>query len=551
MQSTQKAAPQTVPPRTAVGRRRSAPADLLTVLAVATIGALLYLPMLGSFGPLDPTDSFFIESGREMLETGNYIVALDNYQPWLDKPILAFWMIAGMLKLLGVSALAGRLHSAISAILLGVVVYAGSRPFAGRPASLMAALIFLSCPLACVIGHLSLTDMPLALFTTASILFLARGAWQRSTGYLACGYAALGLAVMCKGPIAVVLVALTFLISIAASARGLEDSLRAAGSFRPALGAIIVLAFNLPWYAAATVHTHGAFFYDFFIRQNFGRMVGHVNHQQHWWFYIPVFFGGLFPWSLYLFSAPGLPAHLWRRRHTGSERDRLLLLSASWALAVLGLFGAIKTKLPTYILPALPAVAILVGMQLDMVARSAKFRRLLLISVPVFSGAVAVFVLKTRLHGYLRAVLTDNALLILAIAGILGAHCLLLLGTRQTPSVVALLAGALLACGTFVPLGLSAFHKEKQAGFDQLVLRSKASNVHVAILMAEQPSMAYVLHRPVPRLMTREDVQDYLRSPGKPHWLVVPRGVLNKLEWCGALPRLLETSGKWSLFSLD
>ena len=96
-----------------------------------------------------------------------------NYQTWNDKPILYFWMVAACYKVLGVSAFAGRLASALSAVGTGGCDIAGLSPRPGVKEALTAALVFLTFPLVSVIGHESLTDMTLTLLMSAALIGFA------------------------------------------------------------------------------------------------------------------------------------------------------------------------------------------------------------------------------------------------------------------------------------------------------------------------------------------------------------------------------------------
>lgn len=316
--------------------------DLICLLIIACLGALLYLPMLGSYVPLDPSDSWYIESTREMYELGNYMFPLVNYQIWLDKPILAFWLIVASFKIFGVHPFAARLVSAVPAIALALLIYVGSRPFLRRRASFLAAIIFLSCPLVSVIGHLCLTDMLLGLLISACLLFLFKAVVCGTTKDAVTGYVALGLAVLCKGPIAIVLVALTIVLYAFLTQRSKADWHQYFQSTRLALGVLIVLAINLPWYLAAIAYTHGAFFYEFFIRQNLGRVMGTVNHQCPWWYYIPILVFGLLPYTLYVFVLPRLFAFAWKfekKGYTGSGKVFLVFsLLGGGGVSVVWLF---------------------------------------------------------------------------------------------------------------------------------------------------------------------------------------------------------------------
>ena len=522
---------------------------------VLLAGILSFIPWLGSYGPLDPTDSFFLESGRESLELNQFLLPLNNYVPWLDKPILFFWLVAGAYKLLGVNVFAGRLPAALSAIATGLIIYAGCRPMLRRRTAALAALIFLSNPLTSIIGHVCLTDMTLCLFLTASILFLFKGIQYSSTRDLLIGYSSMSLAVLNKGPIAIILCGLAFLPYFILCSKNVKDFFRHLLSLKPLLGVAIVALVNLPWYIAATLATDGKFLIAFFWEQNFGRMMGTVNHQGPFHFYIPVYFAGLFPWSLFSASAPGILKSAWKRpaqpESTTHALRNILRLTMLWFACVMILFSAIKTKLPTYILPAIPAFAILVAVQLEQFFKLDLKRKLIpsiLVSLVVVLGfGIAPLFLK----GYVKDIVVKNLFLLTPLAVILSVYWMGIIRHKVKLPIAALLLCALLACGVVVPRGLISFYSHRQIGFSQLVMKAKEANASIAMLLAEEPSVPWLTHRPVSRLLSEEDAKAFLAKQAPPHYVLVPREMIKRLDWFPAGNQQIGESGKWHLFSVD
>ncbi len=547
-------------------------------------GIISYIPWLGSYGPLDPTDSFFLESGRESIELNQYLLPLNNYVPWLDKPILFFWLVAGSYKLFGINVFAGRLPAALSAILAGLVIYAGCRPTLSRSVAALAAIVFLANPLSSIIGHVCLTDMTLCLFLTGAILFLFKGSRYGSTRDLLIGYTSLGLAVLNKGPIAIILCGLAFLPYFLSISKGLRDFGNNVLSIKPLIGIGIVLLLNLPWYIAAAMATNGKFLHTFFWEQNFGRMMGTVNHQGPFWFYIPVYFCGLFPWSLLSLSAPGIFKCAWKgfapfkKAANGSAGQptsngsadfqsasnaakrvearplhntaAFIRLCTTWFITVITLFSIIKTKLPTYILPAIPAFAMLVAIQLPYFFRLSLKRKVVpavLISLVITVGiTISPLVLK----GYIKEIATSSMWLIGPIALLLSVFWSGLVQKRTRRTTVALSACAMLACGIVVPKGLKVFYKERQVGFSELVLTAKEANASIAMISAEEPSVPWLTHKPVSRLMSDVDAKEFLAKRPAPHYVLIPREMLPRLDWFPAGSTYIAESRKWHLYSV-
>lgn len=532
------------------------------------VGIVSYIPWLGSYGPLDPTDSFFLESGRESVETNQYLLPLNNYVPWLDKPILFFWLVALSYKLFGISTFTGRLPAALSAIATGLLIYAGSRPMLRKRTAALAAIIFLCNPLSSIIGHVCLTDMTLCALLTGSILFLFKGMHYCSARDLIIAYTCLAFAVLNKGPIAIILCGLVFLPYMilesinkkrsndAATTSGKKVFIDSVLAIKPALGIAIVLLVNLPWYIAASLATEGRFLYAFFWQQNFGRMVGTVNHQGPFWFYIPVYFCGLFPWSVFSIAAPGLLKSAWTKRTqsnaAASQHLRLFLrLVSIWFVVVLGLFSIIKTKLPTYILPAIPAFAILIALQLESFLKQSLKQKLapsIIVTLVVAIGlSIAPFVLK----GYVRDIAVNNMFLLAPMAIALSFYWMGIVRKKIAAPLWSLVLCALLACAVVVPRGLQAFYQARQIGFSSLVMKAEEAKASVAMISAEEPSVPWLTHRPVSRLLNDEDARKYIESKPAPHFVLVPREMLARMDWFSSTHTLLGESGKWYLFSVN
>lgn len=552
------------------------------------IGLLLYLPWLGSYGPLDPTDSFFIESGRELFETNQYLLPLQNYKPWLDKPILYFWSVAGSYHLLGVNPFAGRLVSALSGVLLGLSTYFFSLPYVSRKEAIIASLVFMAFPLASAIGHVSLTDMPLAALMATALFALFHLEKSRRLSACLFAYFSLALAFLCKGPIAVIIVGAIFGLYLlltnkpSALPRKILDC-------RPFLGLALILVVNLPWYTMATIGTNGAFFQDFFITQNFGRMVGTVNHQQPFWFYIPVVLGGLFPWSLLLIlmATAQLSSFakktalseqieagkkLVKNREQLSNRSAYLFFMVIWAVFVLLLFSAIKTKLPTYILPALPPIAVLIAVLMTKLEteensdssndssecnksheNSNASKTLVVCTALVSATTIGAIIAGNTAHGWVKLFLTD-ATAILAGAFLAALYSLFLAVRNQRKQALAVLTGLTIALtALLVPQANIAFYKERQQPFEELIRRVQAAHADIATIVVEAPSLSYFLHRRVEALRDPAEAAKYLAGGTKPHWLLVPREVMESLKWFQVEPKFIAKTknGKWSLYSLE
>ena len=540
------------------------PAEQLALPVLFVLGLLLYLPGLGSYGPLDPTDSFFIEGARELFETNQYLLPMFNYQVWLDKPILYFWLVAGCYKLFGVSAFVGRLVSAGSAILTGLTIFLAARPALGYKQAFVAALIFLTFPLVSVIGHESLTDMTLTLLMSGALLGFFNYIRRQDQTVIVAAYLCLALAFLCKGPVAVVIVGLIVLLQLACTTdyEGpwpfVKNLMSRAMALRPWLGLLIMLLVNLPWYGAATYYTQGEFFKAFFITQNFGRMVGKVNHLEPFWYYIPVLIGGLFPLNLVLFSTPAVVLDAVKGRKLLTKTQGFAFFCLLWAVFVLALFEILKTKLATYILPAMPPLAILTSMSMAYLIKKDSVKHLWPGAVFfVLAGAGGLIAGALIKASWVKVLLHElqPILILTAFVGLL--YLGLLLRKKAQAAFALLLVSAAVGVGVCVPWGHMVFYREVHKPFEAMIMQVIADRAQIATVVTEEPSISYFLHRHIDVINTPQEAEKYLAEKGSgenlggKHYLLVPEKCLRDMEWFPPNPRQLAKIRKWTLFSVD
>ena len=344
---------------------------------MAAAGALLFLFGLGHTGLVDETPALFAASARHMARHGDWLIPHVNGLPRYDKPPLVYWLMASLYALPGgtswdpLGTWAARLPSALATIftmvLLADTLYrwpqtdgahaAGQRIHPIAPA-LGASLTFALSPLVLVWGRTEVSDA-LFMATLSTSLLLAwrsyaaeRGAWWPCWGCL-------GLAVLTKGPVALVLVVLTWFLFwlLGASAARMRERLR------PLSGLALTLGVSVPWYGIALWREGQPYWESFFGYHNLQRYTRVVNnHEQGWWYFLAMLVLGSLPFT------PLLLLSLWRtlRQARSSLRapHSLARFASAWLLAVLLFFSASATKLPSYWLVATPAAGMLVALAL-------------------------------------------------------------------------------------------------------------------------------------------------------------------------------------------
>lgn len=339
---------------------------LLGVLAAAGLAALawvMFLHGLGAFGLVGPDEPRYAAIGAEMLAAKNFITPKLLGRPWLEKPALEYWLIAGGDAVRGIGAAGSRLGNALLGLLLALALTAAAAKLRGWRAAGWTAALAVTSVFQFVFARAATTDLPLAAMMTFSLLCLY--AWLRpqsaggetgGRGWLWAAAAFLGLAVLAKGPVAIVLEAV-ILILMALRFRRWDWPRRVLSP-----GAIgIFAAVTLPWYIAVSVRTP-AFLKVFFWQNNLERFAtNRYQHPQPAWFYLPVLFLAVFPWSGWsLLPLRNLfqPA---RRAGASAPRDGLLWFLWLWVVVTVGFFSLSHSKLPGYILPAIPAVILLIA----------------------------------------------------------------------------------------------------------------------------------------------------------------------------------------------
>lgn len=543
----------TVARENTVVRRTSIKPDGRLVWLVFVAACIAFLPFLGTAGMFDPTDSFFIEAGREMLETHRFIVPLMNYEQWLDKPALDFCLIAASLGTFGINEFAGRLPAALSGIAEVVVLFVLTSQLLTRRQALLSSLVLTATPLFIVVGRTSLSDEPLSLFLTMSLLSFAIASIKKSQLFLLPAYAALGVAILLKGPpLAMVFTGLIVSGFLVWSRR--RDALRDAFKLRPVLGLIGALVFAAPYYIWAHVGTNGEFTSNFFLRQNLGRAAGTVNHVRPFWWYLPVVLGGTFPWSISLLLAWNYLKRIALCRFTQStQRQELLKFSIIWVVLGFIFFSAVPTKLETYIVPVLPGIAILSGCFLDVLVRVNSMARkrgaaaVLFCCVSLIAVASPIAI-QMAFDKSGQCLLIDSlaAVSILALCG-LGARELYKNSSRF---VYALVTAGLVTVAVFIPVLFVVYNKAYQQPVDELVAYARARKAELAVAYFPMPSVIYRYGHAIPVIKSRKEMLAYAEGAPDRRWILINKDVLDLLDWTERSPRVVAHEGRWWLFAI-
>jgi 4-amino-4-deoxy-L-arabinose transferase-like glycosyltransferase len=319
----------------------------------------LFFYGLAQFGLMGADEPRYAQVAREMLARRDWVTPVLGGQPWLEKPPLYYWQAMLMYSVLGVSDWAARLPSAIDATFLVLAVYFFLRRF--RPGfELDGALIAASSAGIIAYARAASTDMPLA--AVFAIAMLGWWAWRESgkRSYLLVFYFGLALGILAKGPVAPFLAAMIIVI-YATTVRELRFVIKTL--WLP--GILLFCAVSLPWYIAVQIR-NPQFFREFILQHNLQRFSQNLyHHTEPVWYYLPVMAAALIPWTVFVIGAIVQPLRSWwmnrnaSRRYEGEAAGQFIVFACCWLIVPCLFFSVSQSKLPGYILPAVPAGALL------------------------------------------------------------------------------------------------------------------------------------------------------------------------------------------------
>ena len=328
------------------------------------------------FGTLEMRALFTPDEGRyaaipqEMLASGDWITPRLNGLKYFEKPPLQYWLTAASFSLFGEDELTARLAPAVLGFLaLLMVMYTGAKLYGVRAGALSALVLGSSWAFYLSSQFLTL-DMTLAAFLTLALcsFMLAQrhaGAPGLERRWMAIAWLGTALAFLSKGLVALVLPGLT-LTAYSLWTRDFNVWRR----LRPLAGSVLFTLITAPWLIAIQLK-NPEFFKLFFVQEHFSRFLeaGH-SRPGAWWYYVPVLVLGAMPWT------PLFVQRILDRKQRSPERDVAgatfspSKFCAVWTIVTVVFFSASQSKLPAYIMPVFPALALLVGLWLrDLSAR--------------------------------------------------------------------------------------------------------------------------------------------------------------------------------------
>ncbi|MEF9482350.1 glycosyltransferase family 39 protein [Ralstonia sp. 1B3] len=353
-----------------VSSRRS---PWMALIVVALIGVFLALwtdDLFQRSTLFRPDEGRYAEIPREMVASGDWVTPRLNDLKYFEKPPLQYWTTAATFEAFGVNAWGARLWPVLfglGGILMTawtLAVYRGGRTAATGAAILASSLLYL------LFGQVITLDMGVGFFLTVGACGFALA--QRSgasrggrLGWMLVVWLALAGATLTKGLIGLVVPGL---IGVAYLLMTRDWALIRRMHWLPGLALYLIA--TAPWFVIVQ-QRNPEFFNFFFIHEHFQRFLTNEHHRSgKWWYFIAVGAAGLLPWTPLLFAAIGRRLGRVADLFVGTRQFDLMRWSIAWAGMIFLFFSASSSKLPGYIVPAFPALAIVLALALEKCRRA-------------------------------------------------------------------------------------------------------------------------------------------------------------------------------------
>jgi 4-amino-4-deoxy-L-arabinose transferase-like glycosyltransferase len=356
-------------------------ARIIAIIFAILVPAVAFFTQLATIGLVGPDEPRYAWIARAMAQTHDWVTPRLYGQPWFEKPVLYYWVAGIGFRFLKSGEIAARLPSAIAALLAACAIAWFAMKAYGEKTAWIAVMIFSTTAAAIAFSHAATPDMLFSASVAFAMVFageilreaaLIRGlnaapedvvrqspvsATSNKMTTAAFFGASLGAAALAKGPAAIVLAGGS--LALWALCTRNWKALRHFFDWY-AIGALAIVA--VPWYAVCAWRNPD-FLRTFLFLHNVERYISPVfQHVQPFWFFGPILLFALIPWTILLVPAAAEGWRLWREK---SWRDSPGFFVACWAIFTFIFFSASQSKLPGYILPAIPALAILLAVSFE------------------------------------------------------------------------------------------------------------------------------------------------------------------------------------------
>lgn len=490
---------------------------LIELLTVAGFCAFLFYFGISAFGLLGADEPRYAQIAREMLERRDLVTPTLYGNPWLEKPPLYYWEAMKTYWALGVSDWAARLPSAAAASFMVAMLFFFLRRF--RPGSQVNGAL-MTASSAGMIGFARGAGTDMLLAAAFSVGMLAWFAWYASEHrlWLIFFYFLMGIGMLAKGPVAPLLAAL-IILTFALAQR--EARLVTCTLWAP--GVLLFLGLSLPWYVAVQLQ-NPQFLREFILQHNLERFATNVyHHKQPFWYFVPVLLLGVMPWTALVFAA-WVDTVKRGHQHLPSQEQALRKFLVLWVAVVVVFFSISASKLPGYILPAMPACTVLAA---DWVARQVRLDWVVILAQSVLSAALLTLALLYPNLLVYRHIPSEALWLAPGIGGLVFVATVSTLARKGAAALqVVVLTPVVLGLAFLVRIGAPAIDNALSARpLAREITRMEGHPVKVAVFKVSRETeygLAFYRNRPIPRYERGE-------LPLQDHLVVVPEAQADEL----------------------
>jgi 4-amino-4-deoxy-L-arabinose transferase-like glycosyltransferase len=478
---------------------------------------------LGWLSLLDPDEAHYAQLTHEMLARRSWFVPLLDGKPFIDKPVLFHWLQAGCVSLFGETEFALRVPSACAALMLFVITRWVGVTLFGDEVGEWGALMLATIPATFALSSVGLFDMVFTGFLFGAVSMLLIAALQQRPRLQYIGFVLLALAVMTKGPVALLLVGL-FVALGCVTRRGRVVLSRVNWTW----GLMATAVCAAPWFVWMSAHFGSAFLNGYWLAGNlwyWTRPAHFSSRQVSYTFYVRAFVGAFFPWST---VTVGRAVDLIRRWGDDTLFSDSEILLWTWAITVVGFFSAARFKLDHYIFPAAPALCLLAANAWRAAIRD---RRLTLTRVSIVVMEIAFIVVGVLMASVMFCINLDlpAGAIVVPAALIVGGSVALAQTIRRSrlqppDSLGVFIVVLLIVFATTVVVGFPVFERTRPITFAARFLRIHTTpGDRVALYRLERwrASLRYYVGRPIERLDDVGAVQQFLASSSSGYIVMV------------------------------
>ncbi len=357
--------------------------------AVVVLVVLLVLGVwfgtLGIRHLIGPDEGRYAEIAREMFASGDWVTVRYNDLKYFEKPPFHMWVTALAYTLFGIGEWQARLVVALSGFAGMIVTMLAAARWYGARAGWLAGLVLLAAPMWSVASHFNTLDITLSGAMAGVLAFMLLAQHPRATpaarrGWMLACWAAMGVAILTKGLVGLALPGLVLVVyTLVARDFALWRRLHLLG------GVAVMLAVTVPWFWLVA-ERNPEFLQFFFIQEHWQRYTSNMHSRSGpLLYFVPLLLAGFLPWI-------GLLPRMWAAMRVPAGEGtpfRPALLAGIWAIAIFVFFSLSRSKLPGYIVPIFPALAILAAVALNRIDVRAWRRQLVAMAIVMTCGLLA------------------------------------------------------------------------------------------------------------------------------------------------------------------